>query len=150
MCVTSVTFDSGEKRRLTLAAVCFQHRIRSFSPHINTRPLPLMFGGMLLGQDCYFCTLFTVEQKSPHPESECQAETDSSPRGQTDLLAHTLITGKEKSHSLEWLELLSILNEALVKMALNVSDHRKTPVLHSTVGCLSLQVWNSGGWATVR
>lgn len=27
-----------------------------------------------------------------------------------------------------------MLNEALVKMALNVSEHRKTPVLHSTVG----------------
>lgn len=78
---------------------------------------------------------------SPHPESESQAEADSrSPRGQTDLLAHVLITGKEKSHSLEWLELLGILNEVLVKMALNVSGHRKTPVLHSTVGCLTLQV----------
>lgn len=40
---------------------------------------------------------------------------------------------------MEWLELLGTLNEALVKMALNVSDHRKTPVLHSTVGCLSVQ-----------
>lgn len=27
-----------------------------------------------------------------------------------------------------------MLNEALVKVALNVSEHRKTPVLHSTVG----------------
>lgn len=60
-----------------------------------------------------------------------------SPRSPTDLLAHTLITGKEKSHSSE---LLGILNEALVKMALNVTEHRKTPVLHSTVGCLPLPV----------
>lgn len=63
-----------------------------------------------------------------------------SPQSPTDLLAHTLITGKEKSHSLE---LLSILNEALVKMALNVTEHRKTPVLHSTVGCLPLPVPDS-------
>lgn len=60
-----------------------------------------------------------------------------SPRSPTDLLAHTLITGEEKSHSSE---LLGILNEALVKMALNVTEHRKTPVLHSTVGCLPLPV----------
>lgn len=59
-----------------------------------------------------------------------------SPRSPTDLLAHTLITGKEKSHSLE-------LNEALVKMALNVTEHRKTPVPHSTVGCLPLPVPDS-------
>lgn len=43
-----------------------------------------------------------------------------SPRSPTDLLALTLITGKEKSHSLE---LLGIVNEALVKMALNVTEH---------------------------
>lgn len=63
-----------------------------------------------------------------------------SPRSSSDLLAHTLITGKEKSHSLEP---LGILNEALVKMALNVTEHRKTPVLHSTVGCLPRPVPDS-------
>lgn len=63
-----------------------------------------------------------------------------SPRSPTDLLAHTLITVEEKSHSL-WL--LGILNEALVRTALNVTEHRKTPVLHSTVGCLPLPVPDS-------
>lgn len=50
-----------------------------------------------------------------------------------------LIRCEEKSHSLQWLELLGTLNEALVKTALNVSDHRKTPVLHSIVRCLSVR-----------
>lgn len=85
---------------------------------------------MFLGLMCCGCTLFTVEQNSLQPESKCQAETDK-------LM---LITGKEKSHSSEWMDLLGILNEALVKMALNVSEHRKTPALHSTVGCLTLLV----------
>lgn len=62
-----------------------------------------------------------------------EAERDISPETKLSS-AHTQITGKEKSHSLWWLELLGILNEALVKMALNVFEHRKTPVLHSIVG----------------
>lgn len=145
-CVRPV-FDSGEECSLT--TVCFHHRIRSFfSPYKHTSTTTYVWFGGIFWARTSMSVHYSLLSKKPNTHLEqpwlssvwMPGRKRQQPRGQTELLTHTQITGKEKSHSLEWLELLSILNEALVKMALNVSEHRKTPVLHSTVECLTLQV----------
>lgn len=50
---------------------------------------------------------------------------------------------QRKEPFFEGLQFLGILNEALVKMALNVCEHRQTPVLHSAVRSIPLQVSTS-------
>lgn len=124
--------------------------LRAFRSHesIHLQTLCRTCWNVFWARTAMSARLFAAEQKIPTPiwgdlgwtESECQAERGCSPRGQTELLAHTQIAGEEKSHSSQRLELLGTVNEALVKTALNVSEHRKTPVLHSTVGSLPLQV----------
>lgn len=124
--------------------------LRAFRSHesIHLQTLCRTCWNVFWARTAMSARLFAAEQKIPTPiwgdlgwtESECQAERGCSPRGQTELLAHTQIAGEEKSHSSQRLELLGTVNEALVKTALNVSEHRKTPVLHSMVGSLPLQV----------